>query len=446
MFKAPKSEYLRNISLAYPVMIGSLGQIMVGVMDSVMVGHLGAVPLAAISFANSLLALPLVFGIGIAYGLTPLIANADGAGNIKKAGRLFKNGLLINLLIGLWIVGTLFAIRPWMSEFGQDSRVVEAAIPYFTAVALSFFPLQTFFTYKQFTEGLSDTKAAMRISLVANALNIFLNWIFIYGHFGISPMGMVGAGWATLISRLAMVIAMILWVHLKPKYRTYLHYWKQTKVKWKDMKEILQIGIPSGLQYLFEVGAFASASVIIGTISAKDQAAHQIAISLASISYMAASGFGAAATVRVGNQLGRKDFQALKTASTTLFEMTVLFMSFTGFVYLVGREFFPTLFNGDIEVVQVAAELLIVATIFQISDGVQVTALGALRGISDVKLPTIITFVSYWIIALPFGYVLGVVLDYGALGVWIGLALGLTVSAFSLWLRFRHRVTRMLAR
>lgn len=445
MLKAPKSEYIKNINLAYPVMIGSLGQILVGVIDSLMVGQIGAIPLAAISFANSLLAIPLVFGIGVAYGLTPLVANADGAGNKKKATRLFKNGLIINLIIGVWIVGTLMSVRNIMDAFGQDPNVVTEAIPYYTVVALSFFPLQIFFTYKQFTEGLSDTKAAMRLSLIANGVNVFLNWVFIYGNLGVEPMGMVGAGWATLYSRIFMTITMVLWVHFKKKYHDYMQYWQATKIKWNDMKEILRIGVPSGFQYIFEVGAFASASVIIGTISAKDQAAHQIAISLASISYMAASGFGAAATVRVGNQLGRKDYPTLKVASATIFEMTVIFMTVTGLIYLFGRNFFPMFFNDDISVTSVAAQLLIVATVFQISDGVQVTALGALRGLGDVKFPTWVTFISYWIIALPIGYVLGVVLDYGAIGVWIGLAIGLGVSGFTLWYRFNQKVKHLLS-
>lgn len=445
IMQAPLSEYKKNLSLAYPVMIGSLGQILVGVVDSLMVGRIGPIPLASISFANSLLAIPLVFGMGVAYGLTPLIANADGSGNSKKVTRIFKNGILINVIVGILIVSSLFGIRLSMSGFDQDPLVVKEAIPYFSVVALSFFPLQIFFVYKQFTEGLSDTKAAMRISLLSNLLNVFLNWIFIFGKFGVEPMGMVGAGWATLISRIIMVILMVLWVHGRSAYDSYMKFFRTTKIKGRDIGSILAIGVPSGLQYIFEVSAFASAAIIIGTISALDQAAHQIAISLASISYMAASGFGAAATVRVGNQLGRRDYKTLHMASTTLFRMTVIFMFLTGMVYLFGRNILPTFFNNDLSVVRVAADLLIVTTIFQISDGVQVTALGALRGLSDVLLPTLITLISYWVIALPVGYTLGKVFDFGAVGVWVGLAIGLTVSAVSLWIRFRLKVRKMLA-
>lgn len=443
MLKAPKSEYKKSALLAYPVMIGSLGQILVGVADSFMVGKLGAIPLAAISYANSLLAIPLVFGIGVAYGLTPLVANADGADDIRKAARLFKNGTFINVVIGVLIVASLFAIRPFMDQLDQDPAVVEAAIPYFTVVALSFFPLQIFFNYKQFTEGLSDTKAAMRLSLASNVLNIFLNWVFIFGKLGFEPMGIVGAGYATLISRIVMMFLLIIWVHKKEKYKPYMRLFPETKWKWKDMWSVLVIGIPSGLQYIFEVGAFASASIIIGTIGALDQAAHQIAISLASISYMAASGFGAAATVRVGNQLGRRDLPTLKIASTTLFEMTVIFMGLTGVFFLVGRTALPALFTDDIHVITIAAELLVITTFFQISDGVQVMALGALRGMGDTIIPTIVTFISYWILAIPLGYVLGKFTDLGASGVWIGLAIGLTISAFAQWRRFKSKVAKL---
>lgn len=427
-------------------MIGSLGQIMVGVVDSAMVGQLGAIPLAGISFANSLLAIPLVFGLGVAYGLTPLVANADGEGNIKKAARLFKNGLLISVILGILIVATLMGVKQSMGWFGQDPEVVTSAAPYFTVVALSFFPLQLFFTYKQFTEGLSDTAAAMRLSLFANGLNVLLNWIFIFGHWGIEPMGMIGAAYATLISRVVMVIAMALWVHTLPKYRAYMEIFPSTRFRWSSMTKILKIGVPSGLQYIFEVGAFASASIIIGTIGALDQAAHQIAISLASISYMAASGFGAAATVRVGNQLGRKDYKTLHIASTTIFQMTVVFMTITGLVYLFGRNLLPLYFTDVEEVALIAAQLLVITTFFQISDGVQVTALGALRGLGDVRFPTWVTFGSYWVIALPVGYLLGTFTELGAVGVWIGLAIGLSVSALSLWLRFRSKVQNLLNR
>lgn len=425
-------------------MIGSLGQILVGVADSIMVGRLGEVPLAAISYANSLLAIPLVFGIGVAFGLTPLVANADAQGKLRKASRLFKNGLIVNTIVGVIIVGVLFGLRPFMDQFDQDAAVVKEALPYFTVVALSFFPLQIFFNYKQFTEGLSDTKAAMRLSLIANLLNIFLNWIFIFGNLGVEPMGMVGAAYATLISRIVMMLLMVYWVHTRKKFKEYMDIFWDTKVKWEEMKAVLAIGVPSGLQYIFEVGAFAASSVIIGSIDYIDQAAHQVAISLASISYMAASGFGAAATVRVGNQLGRKDYRLLKTASATLFEMTILFMSMTGILYLVGRSYLPTFFTDDVEVIKIAANLLIVTTLFQISDGVQVTALGALRGLGDVRMPTYITFVAYWVISIPLGYYLGKELEWGAVGVWIGLAVGLTLSAMAQWLRFRGKVLELL--
>lgn len=424
-------------------MIGSLGQITVGVADSAMVGKLGEIPLAAISYANSLLAIPLVFGLGIAFGLTPLVANAHGVDDVRKASRLFKNGLFVNVMVGVIMVGLLFTIRQFMDRFGQDPEVVEAAIPYFIVVALSFLPLQIFFNYKQFTEGLSDTKAAMRLSLFANGLNILLNWILIFGHLGVEPMGMVGAAWATLISRIVMMALMIGWVHYKPKYQEYMTVFKSTKLRWKDMRSVLSIGIPSGLQYIFEVGAFAAASLIIGSIDYIEQAAHQIAISLASISYMAATGFGAAATVRVGNQIGRRDIATLRVAAKTLFEMTIIFMFITGLIYLFGRNWLPSFFTDDAEVIQIASILLIVTTFFQISDGVQVTALGALRGLGDVRIPTIITFIAYWIISIPLGYLLGTYFEMGALGVWIGLAVGLATSAFSQWWRFQSKVKQL---
>lgn len=418
-------------------MIGSLGQILVGVADSVMVGQLGTIPLAAVSFANSLLALPLVFGYGIAYGLTPLIANAEGEGNLKKAVRYFKNGIVVNTAMGLLISLSVAIIAQFSGYFGQDPQVSETAYSYLMVTGISLFPTMIFFAYKQFTEGLSDTQTAMRISLGANVLNIILNYAFIFGKLGFPEMGMVGAAWATLISRIVMLLGMMAYVHLRKKYVEMLHNFNRVKLKWKHMKAILVLGIPSGLQYIFEVGAFASASMIAGVIGAQEQAAHQIAITLASISYMAASGLGAAATIRVSNQLGRKDLPTLKLAAKTLFQMTIVFMSITGIFYFAFRNILPTIYTDDVFVIGIAAELLIVTTVFQISDGIQVTALGALRGLSDVRIPTAITFIAYFLFAIPLAWLLGVTLGFGALGVWIALAAALTLSATLLYIRFK---------
>jgi MATE family multidrug resistance protein len=432
-------EYTRNFKLAYPVMLGSLGQTTVMLADSVMVGQTGHIPLAAVSLSNSIFYAPMVFGMGIAFGITPLVANAEGAGNSETSVRVLKNGLLISLLTAFVLSGFILFLVSQLHHFKQDPLVVVEAAPYLRLLVYSILPFLLFMALKQFAEGLSDTKAAMRVSLTANILNVALNYVLIFGKWGFPEMGLLGAGWATLISRIFQAAAMGAWLWWMPKFSVYRQIWLQTTIRGKYLKDVLEIGVPTGLQAIFEVSAFAMASIIIGTIGAKAQAAHQIAISLASMSYMLAQGLSAAATIRVSGELGRRQFDALKLAMRTILRMVILLGVLSGLVFVIGRSFLPGLFTEDPTVIQIAATLLIITAIFQLSDGVQVVALGALRGFSDVRMPTLITFLAYWAVALPLGYVLGKHTAMGPIGVWTGLAVGLTVAACWLWLRYHRR-------
>ena len=440
-----KEQYRRNIQLALPVMIGSLGHVMVGVADSVMVGqYLGAIPLAAVSLANSVFHIPLVFAVGVAFGLTPLIANADGEGNINRAAELWRNSLYINVAFSILIIALLLGIRPILGEMKQTPEVVELAGPYFTIISVSMFPMMLFLNMKQFAEGLSDTLAATRISLVANAANVALNYVLINGKFGFPEMGLNGAAWASFAARVLMYIGLFLYIRYKPKFKPYWEARRATTFNWSATKRILGIGVPSGLQYIFEVAAFAISAILVGVIGALPQAAHQVSISLASISYMAASGLGAAASIRIGNQLGQKDYSTLRLAGVTLFQMVAVFMTIMGIAFLLGRNFFPSLFNDNEVVIGIASQLLIIVMFFQLSDGIQVVAQGALRGLSDVRTPTIMTFISYWVISLPMAYILGFYTDLGVIGIWIGLAVGLTMNAILLFRRFMKKANQLV--
>lgn len=439
-----REHYITNFKLAYPVMLGSLGHIMVGVADSAMVGQLGALPLAAVSLSNSIFVVPLVFSMGIAFGMTPMVANADGEGNIKKSARYLKNGLLVNLVSSIVMCAAIFGLSYYIQDMGQDPIVATLSLPYLQVITISIIPLMFFLTYKQFAEGLSDTKAAMRVSLAANFLNVILNYVLIYGKLGFPEMGLLGAGYSTLISRVVMAIAMYFYFRSKKHFYAYRELFIEVKIKWESAKELLTIGLPTALQYIFEVSAFAFSAIMIGWISPLDLAAHQIAISLASISYMLASGISAATSIRVGNQLGKKDYKSLREATITLMNMVVIFMMVTGVIYLLGKEFFPSLYTDDLQVIEIAANLLIITTLFQLSDGVQVVALGGLRGLSDVKAPTIITFASYWIIAVPVAAILGFYFNLGVVGIWSGLAIGLTVAAILLFFRLNQKTKSLL--
>lgn len=412
--------------MAIPVIIGQLGHIMVTVADSIMVGRVGVVPLAGATFAGTFYHVLLLFGIGVSYAITPLTAATDPKDKTTLLGYL-QNGLAMNVGLGFLLVVAGFIISNFIGSFGQEKAVADAAGPYLLIICSSIFPLMIYQTFRQFSEGLSDTLSPMVVSVLANLINVGLNYVLIYGHFGFEPMGLNGAGYATLISRLIMFL-LIIWLVRK----------KCAGFKWKFdasiIKKLLKLGVPSGLQYTFEVGAFATAAIMVGWISAESLAAHNIALNLSAITYMATTGLAAASTIRIGNQMGLKDRRNLRLAGFSAFAMAGIFMAVCGLLFIALRHQLPALYIENEQVQSIAATLLIIAAAFQISDGLQAVGLGVLRGLTDVKIPTLITFVAYWLTAIPLGYYFGFVLEWGVNGVWYALCIGLTISAvLNIW-------------
>ena len=433
-----KEHFRKNLSLAYPIMLSHLGQMTVQVADNMMVGHLSKEPLAGSSFANSIFVIFLVMGIGMSYAITPMTAQADGKKNIKKLTEILKHGFLVNFIYGTLLTIVLLSTTDILWYFNQPEIVVELAIPYLGIISLSLIPFMAYQAFRQFAEGLGYTKQSMYITLVGNIVNIILNYILIFGKLGVEPMGLYGAGLATMISRVLMAIMMISFVYFNHRFA---RYWENFKIGFfskKLVKEILKLGFPMSFQFIFEVSTFSLAAIMIGWLGTGPLAAHQIAINMASISYMIALGISSAATIRVGNQLGQKDYKTLRNAALTCYVMAIVFMSMTAVFFILARNSLPLLYINDPEVIAQAAILLIIAGLFQLSDGIQVIGLGALRGMSDVKIPTLITLISYWIIGLPLGYVFGFTMGLGALGVWYGLLAGLSIAAVLLFIRFNN--------
>lgn len=434
-----KPHYQSNLTLAIPVVISQLGHTLVHTADSIIVGHFaGTIPLAAVALVNSIFMVVMVIGIGISYGLTPLIAQESGRNNIKECGRLLANSLLINAVIGLLLYafvyyGSLLII----DNMDQSPEVVRQAKPYLGLLGLSIIPLMIFMTFKQFAEGLGFTKQAMMISLWGNVFNVCLGIIFVKGLFGISPMGVSGVGWSTLLDRFVMAIVMAIYVMRSRHFKSYLKSFTLQSISWIRSFSILKIGTPVAMQYTFEVSAFSGAAIFIGTIGAVEQAAHQIAINLAATTYMMASGISAAATIKTGNNFGKEDFLNLRLSAISSYHIVLVFMICTALLFAGLNQYLPWIYTSDKEVINIAAQLLIIAGLFQLFDGTQVVGLGILRGIGDVNIPTLITFVAYWVIGLPVGYYLGITLGLGANGVWYGLTLGLLVSACLLFFRFQ---------
>jgi multidrug resistance protein, MATE family len=431
-----KDHLRKNFLLAFPVMLGHLGHVMVGVADSIMVGQLGSAQLAAVSLANGLFMVLLAFSIGFSSAITPLVALAEGEQDQPKAAQFFNHGFMLNAVLGIVFSLFFFIGAPLIKFLNQPEDVVALTIPYFQIISLSLIPFMFFQSSKQFAEGLSKTRQAMYIIVFSNLLNIFFNYLLIFGKAGLPALGLMGAGWATLGSRVFMAMLMNAYVFLNLIYRPYIYFFQLKHFYKNTFRRIVSIGLPTGFQYIFEVGAFSMAVVFMGWLGENEQAAHQIAINLASISYMLAAGIAAAATVRVGNQLGRRDKDTLRAAGFTSYLMSIALMAIAAIIFITGRYFLARLYIDDEVVIELAAQLLVIAAFFQVSDGIQVIGLGALRGMADVKIPTIITLIAYWILGLPIGYLLAFKLGYGAHGIWIGLLTGLTVAAILLSARF----------
>ena len=422
--------------MAYPVMLSQLGQVAVGVADSMMVGRLGALELAASSLANSIFFVALMFGIGISMGLTPLVSNAFGKGKTNQISRLFSNSLLINFLAGVALFGLVLLFSQSLSLLNQPEEVEALALPFLLIITASLVPLMLFQTFKQFVEGLSQTKQAMFITIAANLVNVFLNWLLIWGHWGFPELGFLGAAWATLISRVLMMVLMGGYVLTSKRYRDFKIQIFRFKPNWTLCQRILKIGVPTGFQFIFEVSAFSAAAIMMGWISVNALAGHQIALNLASISYMMATGLATAGMIRVSHYIGKEDFKGMREAGMVAFGMAATFMFVCALLFFVLRFFLPTLYIDDPQVISLAASLLVLAGLFQLSDGIQVVGLGVLRGLEDVKVPTVVTFLAYWGLGLPLGYFLAFTMGMAEKGIWIGLLIGLTLTAGLLLYRF----------
>ena len=434
-----KEELKATIKLAYPVSLGQLGFMMMGVVDSIMVGGLGARALAASALSNGIFVLILIIGLGVSFAVTPLVAIAVGSKKSNECESTFKQSILINFALGVILLLAAFFLSIFIKYLNEPAGVAELAVPYMKILGFSILPVMLFQTYKQFIEGLSFTRPAMYITITANLINLLMNWLLIYGKFGFPALGLNGSGWATFFSRLFMGIVLMLYVIKSKHFKQFNLSLKVSKIDLRVIKKILALGLPSAFQYVFEVGAFTIAIIMVGWLGTKQLAAHQIAINLASISYMITLGISSAGAIRVGNALGKQNIKFVRRAGFSAIILGASLMACFGIIFISFRGILPLLYINDPEVISIAANLLIIAAIFQIFDGTQAVGIGVLRGLTDVKVPTLITFVAYWIIALPIGYFLGFALHLNVVGVWIGLLLGLVTAAVLLTLRFNKK-------
>lgn len=446
-------EFKYNWQLAAPVMLGMLGHTFVSFVDNIMVGQLGTAELAAVSLGNSFMFIAMSLGIGFSTAITPLIAEADASKDFVKGKSTFKNGLFLCTVLGVLLFLLVFFAKPLMYLMKQPDEVVELAIPYLDLVAFSLIPLIIFQGFKQFSDGLSMTKFPMYATLLANIINIVLNYILIFGKFGFPELGIVGAAYGTLVSRIVMVL--YLWFLLKGNKKsiafvTNIKFFVLDKLM---IKKIMNLGAPSAMQMFFEVAIFTAAIWLSGLLGKNPQAANQIALNLGSMTFMVAMGLSVAAMIRVGNQKGLKAYFELRRIAFSLFLMGIILAIGFAIIFFVFHDYLPRIYvdYDDAEnlvdnmvVVSIASKLLIAAAIFQISDSIQVVVLGALRGLQDVKIPTIITFISYWLVGFPISWFLGKENTYGSFGIWLGLLAGLTTASILLYIRFNYLTKKLI--
>lgn len=445
-------EFSYNLKLAYPVILGMLGHTLIGIVDNFMVGNLGSTELAAVSLGNSFIFLGMAIGIGFSTAITPLIAEADAEKDDKKIRSIFHHGLLLSTILGIAIFIMIVLSKPIMRLMNQPTAVVDLASPYIDWVAFSLIPVIVFQGYKQFADGLSQTKYSMYAIYLANVVHIFFNYVLIYGALGFPKLGILGAALGTVISRIMMVVFMHYILQKNEIFKRYLNNFSFKEIRKSILKKIIDIGFPSAMQMLFEVTLFTAAIWISGSISKNSQAANQIALTLATTTFMFAMGLNVTAMIRVSNQKGLNNFKNLIVVARSIFLLAIILETFFALIFVIFHNYLPHLFLNmsdsaqaldNKEIIVIASKLLLVAAVFQISDGIQVVVLGALRGLQDVKIPMYITFVAYWVIGFPTSFYLGRYTELKTAGIWIGLLAGLSAAALFLYIRFA-RLTRKL--
>lgn len=430
-----------------------LGHMFVSFADNVMVGQLGAAELAAVSLGNSFFFIAMSLGIGFASAITPIVAEADSAKNPVGVKNALKHGLILCGLLSGILYSLMLLAKPVMRNMDQPLEVVDLAIPYLDIIAISIIPLVIFEALKRFSDGLSNTKHPMYATIVANIINVAINYLLIFGSFGFPKLGIIGAGIGTLISRVIMVIFLWIIFTKNKRFKLYVTEIKFKITNIKIFKKITDIGLPSAFQMLFEVGIFTAAIWMSGVLGKNYQAANQIAFNLSAMTFMVGIGLGVAATIRVGNQKGLFDFVALRKIAFSIFLLTVLIEIIFALMFFILKDWLPTLYldteniskiieNG--EVILIASKLLLIVALFQIFDGLQVVILGALRGLQDVKIPTLITFIAYWLIGFPICFYLGLYTPLKSIGIWIGLLISLAVSSILLYLRFNYLSKKLI--
>lgn len=432
------------LKLAVPVVIIQVGMMAMGVVDTIMVGHISAQALAAVALGNLYFFTLAVFAQGTLMVLDPVVAQAVGAGDQPAIARAVQRGVIIAVALSIPAVILLASASPIFTFLKQPSEVIPLAAAYAVRSAPGTFPFLLFVVFRQSLQSMGRTAPIVGAIVGANLVNGALNWVLIFGHLGFPAMGVVGSAWATTISRLLLVLG--LWVAARRQLNPLLLPLRPEIWQVEPLRRMFRLGIPIGAQHVLEFGAFALVALMMGWMGTREMAGHQVAINLAALTFMVPLGVGDAASVLVGQAVGRGDPEGTRGAARAAFVCGVTFMSLTGAVFLSIPEQLARLYSQDLEVIAVAAMLIPIAGVFQVFDGVQVVAGGVLRGLGDTRAPMIANLLGYWVVGIPVSIYLGFEKGLGPAGLWWGLVLGLALVGGSLLLRVRNRVARRQSR
>lgn len=425
-------ESRTTIRLAIPLIIGQLGQMLISLSDTLMLGWLGVTPLAACSFANTLIYLPMMFGIGMSMAVSIRVSHARGANDPAAARAALRHGLYITLGLGVITVLAALMLRPFLWIFQQDPNVT-AIIPNFLLIlAASMIPAMGSMAVKSHADAMNRPWPVFWISIGAVGLNVLLNWMLIFGKWGAPQLGFEGAAVATLISRAASLIGMLLWCRSDAALKEWVPIRWLRVPDWLAVKDLVRTGFPASMQLLAEVSAFVAATFIIGHMGKEQLASHQVAIQCAATIFMIPLGISMALTVRIGEAFGAKNRTVMRPILASAWTMGIAFTLLSASAFVLFNRQLAGLFIDDPLVLEMAASLLIVAAAFQICDSLQIIAAGGLRGLDDVHTPAWIAFWAYWVVSIPLGWILAVKLGMGVTGMWWGITLGLTITAILL--------------
>lgn len=439
-FNIYKEHYKSLIHLGVPIVIGQIGIVIVGLADNIMVGQFNTLHLAAASFVNSTFNIPILFGLGFSYGLTPLIGQYFGRHDKFHIGQLLRNSLLVNLCIGLMMTLIMGVVWLNLNKLGQPEELLPLIRPYFLLQLSSLVFVMLFNSFKQFADGITDTRTPMFIMISANVLNIAGNYILIYGKFGLPALGVIGAGISTLLARIVMFAAFAILFYRSLRYRRYLVGYKKSRYNFTDILSLNKMGWMVGLQMGLETALFGITGIMIGWLGSMALAAHQILIAISTLGYMIYYGVGAAISVRVSNYFGQGDLVNVRRTTMAGFHLILALAVIASTIFLLSQNFIGYLFTTSPEVTHIVSTLITILVAYQFGDALQITYANSLRGTGDVVSMAVISFIGYLLIAMPVCYLCGFVFQGGITGVWIGYPVGLTFTGILLCIRYYRRL------